>query len=400
MKSMNCISATGRNPRKLIPQAAPTIAVSLIGVSITRSRPNFAMSPSVALNAPPYTPMSSPMATTAGSRSISSNMAWRIPSIMVIGAMSASPAFVAWILIGVPVAWVLRFSHGLIFRTAAKRNARDFGGFRLNRPHWRLLLGLASGFHDRLRDLGSVATGIHRGRIDGERIDGRRCDFFSYSFHFRESAVILYFQVRLHAASRRCDFRLRTLPGSFNRMATFTIHAFFGEFRRRHGRFFREFLLDVQLTRNPGVNFRFGLGIPDFIFGEIFFVKLNGIARLPILEHLLRNVFSRIVLRVAAHTHCFHFDQGWPAPGAALAHSFLRCVVHRDHIITIHNPASNSISHRAVRQVFYRHLPGDRRGVSPLVIFDDQHKRSALLRRKIQTFVKCSGRTAAIANPG
>src|SRR3984957_17239212 len=303
MKSMNCISATGRNPRKLIPQAAPTIAVSLIGVSITRSRPNFAMRPSVALNAPPYTPMSSPMATTAGSRSISSNMAWRIPSIIVIGAISASPAFIAWILIGVPVAWVLRFSHRLIFRTAAKRNSGNFGCFRLYGSNGSFLLGLPSGFHDRLRDLGTVATGIHSGRVDG-----RRRDFLPYGFHFRESAVILYFPARFHAASRRCHFCLRSLPGSFNRMATFTIDALFGKFRRRHGGFFREFLFDIQLARNARVNFRFGLGIPYFIFGEIFFVKLDGIARLPILEHLLRNVFSRIVLRVAAHTHRFHFD--------------------------------------------------------------------------------------------
>jgi hypothetical protein len=40
MKSMNCISATGRMPMRAAPMAAPTIAVSLIGVSITRF-PNF-----------------------------------------------------------------------------------------------------------------------------------------------------------------------------------------------------------------------------------------------------------------------------------------------------------------------------------------------------------------------
>src|SRR5277367_2223041 len=85
MKSMNCISATGRRPRKLMPQAAPMMAVSAMGVSMTRSRPNFASRPSVTLNAPPYTPISSPMATTAGSRSISSNIACRIASTMVIG---------------------------------------------------------------------------------------------------------------------------------------------------------------------------------------------------------------------------------------------------------------------------------------------------------------------------
>jgi hypothetical protein len=36
MKSMNCISTTGRIPMCAAPAAAPTIAISEIGVSITR----------------------------------------------------------------------------------------------------------------------------------------------------------------------------------------------------------------------------------------------------------------------------------------------------------------------------------------------------------------------------
>ena len=53
MKSANCISATGRRPIIAAPTAAPTIAVSEIGVSMTRSSPNRASRPSVTLNAPP-----------------------------------------------------------------------------------------------------------------------------------------------------------------------------------------------------------------------------------------------------------------------------------------------------------------------------------------------------------
>jgi hypothetical protein len=41
MKSMNCISATGRIPMCAAPAAAPTIAASAIGVSMTRDSPNF-----------------------------------------------------------------------------------------------------------------------------------------------------------------------------------------------------------------------------------------------------------------------------------------------------------------------------------------------------------------------
>src|SRR6059036_2458763 len=52
MKSMNCISATGRSPMCAAPAAAPTIAASEIGVSITRDSPKRLVKPSVTLNAP------------------------------------------------------------------------------------------------------------------------------------------------------------------------------------------------------------------------------------------------------------------------------------------------------------------------------------------------------------
>src|SRR3972149_2990641 len=71
MKSTNWISATGRRPESDIPIAIPTIPASASGVSIPRSDPNRAPSPSVARKPPPVFPMSSPRRTTRGSRSIS-----------------------------------------------------------------------------------------------------------------------------------------------------------------------------------------------------------------------------------------------------------------------------------------------------------------------------------------
>ena len=53
MKSMNCISAIGRMPMSEAPMAAPTMAVSLIGVSMTRFSPNFSRNPAVTRKAPP-----------------------------------------------------------------------------------------------------------------------------------------------------------------------------------------------------------------------------------------------------------------------------------------------------------------------------------------------------------
>ena len=77
---MNCISHTGRRPMCAAPAAAPTIAVSAMGVSITRSAPKRAWNPSVTLNAPPNAPMSSPRRKTRSSRAISSPIPSRIAS--------------------------------------------------------------------------------------------------------------------------------------------------------------------------------------------------------------------------------------------------------------------------------------------------------------------------------
>ena len=78
-------SATGLRPRAAAPAAAPMKALSLIGVSSTRSRPNSPERPLVTPNGPPHASsspgapapphMSSPITITVGSRRISSNKA-------------------------------------------------------------------------------------------------------------------------------------------------------------------------------------------------------------------------------------------------------------------------------------------------------------------------------------
>ncbi len=68
-------STTGRIPAIAAPTPVPTIVFSEIGVSRTRASPNCFISPSVTLNAPSKTPMSSPIMKTVSSRSISSRSA-------------------------------------------------------------------------------------------------------------------------------------------------------------------------------------------------------------------------------------------------------------------------------------------------------------------------------------
>ena len=68
------------------------------------------------------------------------------------------------------------------------------------------------------------------------------------------------------------------------------------------------------------------LAVPEFIFGQKFFVARDGVARLPVFAHFLGNVFGGIVLGVAAHAHGFRFDQHGAVAGAAFARRLLsRC---------------------------------------------------------------------------
>ena len=66
-KSENIISAIGLKPVIAAPIAAPKIACSDIGASITLSLPNSSKSPTVALKTPPAAPTSSPIKKTLGS---------------------------------------------------------------------------------------------------------------------------------------------------------------------------------------------------------------------------------------------------------------------------------------------------------------------------------------------
>src|SRR5689334_163170 len=87
-KSLNISSATGRSPVIAAPIAAPTIACSLIGVSLTRSGPNSSNRPSVSLKTPPAEPTSSPISTTVSSRRISWAMPWATAWRYVVSAMT------------------------------------------------------------------------------------------------------------------------------------------------------------------------------------------------------------------------------------------------------------------------------------------------------------------------
>src|SRR5579859_853124 len=200
------------------------IALSLIGVSITRSHPKRSSNPSLVLNAPPYTPTSSPITTTAGSRSISSNMACLMASRKVTG-----PPFAFAALAALDPLVSATLPPGL---SRTGRDARELGRFL---------------FHDGL----------------GRRL-GRQLFFDLRFFHGRRGVAKMD---RRHTAARafagaesfdgphrrdagfwRHHFALVAFPLGLNFVAVIagTIDALGGELRGRHRGILREVAIFLQ----------------------------------------------------------------------------------------------------------------------------------------------------------
>ena len=87
-KSMNMISTTGRRPQEAAPAAMEVRLASLMGVSTTRSGPNFLRRSRLAPKDPPACPTSSPMRKTRSSLSISSSRASLMAKIYRMSFMS------------------------------------------------------------------------------------------------------------------------------------------------------------------------------------------------------------------------------------------------------------------------------------------------------------------------
>src|SRR5580704_930104 len=89
MAKLNVINSTiGLSPASAVPTPRPVKPSSVIGVSMTRRAPNSCSSPCVTLYAPWYSATSSPMTNTSGSRRISSAIASRNASRMVMLTIS------------------------------------------------------------------------------------------------------------------------------------------------------------------------------------------------------------------------------------------------------------------------------------------------------------------------
>ena len=72
------------------------------------------------------------------------------------------------------------------------------------------------------------------------------------------------------------------------------------------------------------VDFLFRFRVPQSFFGQKFFVTRERVALLPLFEHFLRHVLRGVVLRVAEHAHGFRFDQHRAVSGASMLHRLAR----------------------------------------------------------------------------
>src|SRR6266849_5210587 len=357
-----------------MPQAAPMMALSLIGVSITRSQPNRASNPSLVLNAPPYTPTSSPSRTTAGSRSISSNIACRMPSRNVTCAPPATFPFV-------PAPFVLAILSPRLSRSARRRSL-----------HGLLCCRLCQDFCARFPRAGGF---LRRGRRIAKMNRGVR------SARAFAGAKSRHGPHRRNARFRRRHFRDGPLPLRANLVAIVAraVHALLRQLRRRHRRIFRKLPFLREQRVNLVLDLFLALRIEELLARQILFIQRNGIAGLPVRPHLLRHVFGRIVLRVAQPAECLRFNQDRAFASASALDGFLRRRIHRHHVIAVHNVAVNTISLCAVRQILKRNLLAYRRRIRPQIVLQDQNERRLLCRREIQSFVKNARRAAAVPNP-
>ena len=206
---------------------------------------------------------------------------------------------------------------------------------------------------------------------------------------------------RRNARLGRRDLRFRSFPfgRDFVAFVAATIHTLTGKLSRRQRRILREVAFLAQQRFDALVDFLFTLGIQQFFAGQKLFVQNNGIARLPVVKHFLRHIFRGIMLRVPAHAHRFRFDQNWAFARSRAIYRFFCGGVHRHHVVAVHDVTRNSVRLGAIRQILYRHLPFHRRGIRPLIIFQDQNEWRLLRRREIQPFVKNSRRASPITDP-
>ena len=85
---------------------------------------------------------------------------------------------------------------------------------------------------------------------------------------------------------------------------------------------------------------------------------------------------------------------------AALLHRLSGRLVHRHHVVAVHDHARDAVGFGAVGEVGQARLQVVGGGVGPLVVLQHQHQRRALHGGEVQAFMKNAGGAATVADPG
>ncbi len=101
---------------------------------------------------------------------------------------------------------------------------------------------------------------------------------------------------------------------------------------------------------------------------------------------------------VAFHAHHFGFDQGWTFAAARSLTGFVTGVVDLASVGAVDDHAGDSIGNGAFRQVFDAELHVGGGGVSPEIVFDNQHQAKILDGGKVQAFVGYARGLSSIAD--
>src|SRR6266704_1830151 len=311
------------------------MALSLIGVSITRSQPNRSSNPSLVLKAPPYTPTSSPSSTTAGSRSISSNIACLMASrkVTCVPFVAAAPLVLAMVT-SAPFSkrWPVQSSPFSLPPPLRPPSPPAFRRWRIS-PHSR-----ASPQQSACRQ--SELERLCRRSLCPIRIPG-----WSTPLRHSISAALLR-QWAAPISRGSCGIRPRCST-------------------RPSRPIFRKLPLAGEQRVELPLDLFLAAGVEKLFACQKLFVQRDGIARLPVSAHFLRHVLSRVMLRVTQPPESLGLVEDWSLARAGPFDCFLSRRVHRDHVIAIYDVTLDTVSFGAVGQVFERHLPADRRRICP-----------------------------------
>jgi hypothetical protein len=168
--------------------------------------------------------------------------------------------------------------------------------------------------------------------------------------------------------------------------------------RLRHRRSFRFVGGSIDLVRHLLVD-RCDLFRGHPFTGEHFDITVEGIVcRRPSVDLAFRHVRLIVVLRVSLPPISDQLDERHPAAGARAIDGALGDFVRRQYVVAVGGVSVHSVADRLVDEILRGGLLGERSRVRVSVVLDDHHQRAPLHGGEIDSLVKSSRRSGAVAD--